>query len=209
MTSIDTQTVKEVEEWIKKPNNVEIYTKTWSPSGKVIATVTFVHGLGEHINRYNHVFPVFAQKGIKVYGFDQRGFGKTVRRYGTIGNSEGLDTVMADIGDACKAVKQDGVPHFIFGHSMGGMLALRYAAFNPKDVVGVVLSGPCIRPGKKTAPNIVEVQLLKFLPYIVPSLSMKSTVGKRIELTLNATTYANWRQCIIQTRRISVETLKS
>lgn len=39
------------EEWIKADDGLEIFTKTWYPVGKPVATVVFVHGLGEHIVR--------------------------------------------------------------------------------------------------------------------------------------------------------------
>lgn len=31
----------------------------------------------EHVSRYEHVFPLYAQSGIAVFAYDQRGFGKT------------------------------------------------------------------------------------------------------------------------------------
>ena len=37
-----------------------------------------MHGIGEHIHRYEHVFSAMAQAGIRVFAWDQRGFGRTV-----------------------------------------------------------------------------------------------------------------------------------
>lgn len=59
-------------------DNVDIYARLWQPKGKPVATVTFVHGLGEHIARYEHVFSKFAENSIRVFAYDQRGFGRTV-----------------------------------------------------------------------------------------------------------------------------------
>lgn len=50
-----------------------IYLTCLQPEQPPIATVTFVHGYGEYIDRYSHVFPRFADAGIKVNSFDQRG----------------------------------------------------------------------------------------------------------------------------------------
>lgn len=75
------------EEWVG--DRVKLYTKSWIPSGQVKATVVFLHGFGEHVNRYNHVFDAFATAGIKVRAFDQRGFGQTGRKGGILGHHEG------------------------------------------------------------------------------------------------------------------------
>jgi hypothetical protein len=39
------------EEWVKADDGLEIFTKTWYSVDKPVATVVFVHGLGEHIVR--------------------------------------------------------------------------------------------------------------------------------------------------------------
>lgn len=52
---------------------VELYTKCWSPpSTDIVASLVFIHGIGEHCSRYNDIFSEFASKGIKVASFDQR-----------------------------------------------------------------------------------------------------------------------------------------
>ena len=108
------------EGFVLSKNKQEIYTRTWNPpkSTRIIATVTFVHGLGENCCRYDHVFSVFADAGIKVASFDQRGFGQTGRRDGVLGHNEGLKTVLEDISECSNRVRLPNVPHFLFGHSM-------------------------------------------------------------------------------------------
>ncbi|KAJ3257252.1 hypothetical protein HK103_004806 [Boothiomyces macroporosus] len=59
------------EEWVATPD-CKLYTRTWLPD-KLKATVVFVHGLGEHVTRYDEMFGRFADNGIKVTAFDQRG----------------------------------------------------------------------------------------------------------------------------------------
>ncbi len=124
-------------------DGLDIYTKTWEPAAdqKVKATVVFAHGLGEHINRYNHVFSNFTENGIKVHAFDQRGFGQTARKNGIIGHNEGFKQVMKDMKDASERVRIDGVPHFVMGHSMGGCIALNFAIEHPENLTGCIASG--------------------------------------------------------------------
>jgi acylglycerol lipase len=48
----------------------KLFTKTWTPtSGPIVASVLFVHGFGEHIQRYEELFTAMNAKGIKVGGF--------------------------------------------------------------------------------------------------------------------------------------------
>lgn len=103
------------EEWIKAEDGHEIFTKTWYAVGTPVASVVFVHGLGEHIVRkcnvvsfpiklnssengflltlyiflhigYDHVFEEFNKAGFQVSSFDQRGFGQT-------GNGRGFNII--------------------------------------------------------------------------------------------------------------------
>ncbi len=94
------------EEWVKK-GDVEVYSKTWTPTGSVKATVLFLHGFGEHCSRYNHLFTAFADSGIKTASFDQRGFGQTGRKAtnGPLGHHGSQATLFSDIkefSDLCR-----------------------------------------------------------------------------------------------------------
>jgi len=122
-------------------DNFLLHTKSWLPSGAPRATITFIHGFGEHIERYNHVFPVYASAGILVNAFDLIGHG---RSGGIRGYHRSLDHLMSDIG--LVAAKADAsLPHFIFGHSMGGALALIYVERNPGKYTGLIASAPLIK----------------------------------------------------------------
>ena len=115
---------------------VKFYTKTWfpsdvSPSSPPRAAVLFVHGFLENVERYDHVFPVFASKGIQVTAFDQRGFGKTAKE-GTEGawksnhgntsrHLQYQDIAFMITDQESRLEKQYGVakvPLFLVGHSM-------------------------------------------------------------------------------------------
>ena len=147
--------------WVQvKPDNFELFAKYWEPSTPIKANVTFVHGLGEHILRYEHVFSKFAAAGIRVFAFDQRGFGNTVKKNClsveggracamVLGDNQGWDVALDDILAAIRFSRQDGIPHFLFGHSMGGLLAIN-AAIKFKDqlkLAGLIASAPGLRPG--------------------------------------------------------------
>ncbi|KAJ3314588.1 hypothetical protein HDV04_006147 [Boothiomyces sp. JEL0838] len=165
------------ENWVEAKTVVggkkaELYTRTWSPDSDadIKATLVFIHGLGEHITRYDEMFTYFTERGIKVGAFDQRGFGKTPQKYGVKGRSDGVETTLADILQISESLRKEGVPHFAMGHSMGGGLVLRFATVHPEGLAGVIASAPCVAPGATAVPNAVEKLALKYVPKALPNL---------------------------------------
>ncbi|KAG5932021.1 hypothetical protein E4U59_007780 [Claviceps monticola] len=95
------------------------------PDGPVVAKVVFVHGFSEHINRYNEFFPKFAENGIQVFGWDQRGWGQSVHRRADKGLTGPTSQVVGDVAAFIRSklpCRTDTVtvPLFVMGHSMGG-----------------------------------------------------------------------------------------
>ncbi|KAJ2547553.1 hypothetical protein EV175_005174 [Coemansia sp. RSA 1933] len=171
--------IEEVTEWVDHDGR-SFYMHTFKATTQPpAATVTLVHGLGEHIDRYEELGRTFARAGIQVIGFDQRGFGKTGRRCGRLGDNEGIDTVADDIQFVTSRIALDGVPHFLFGHSMGGLNVLNYAARKNTDdhVRGVIASAPALRPGKPLLPpRIIEFALHQVVR-VAPSLQRNTGIS--------------------------------
>ncbi|KAM5537990.1 hypothetical protein V8D89_008466 [Ganoderma adspersum] len=99
------------------------------------AVVLFVHGFAEHVAQYEWAQGVYAARGIAVFAFDQRGLGRT--GFGEAHCSAGsaycktsFVDQFADIEWAVREgrVRMPGLPVFLMGHSMGGGLALAFAA---------------------------------------------------------------------------------
>ena len=77
----------------------------------------WIHGLGEHIDRYKPVFEVWSKK-LEIIAFDQRGFGETVVKSNTpLGYNYGWETVLDDVVHFAKKLKAKKI--FIGGQSMG------------------------------------------------------------------------------------------
>jgi acylglycerol lipase len=124
----------------------------------------FVHGFVEHIARYTAVHTSFAQNGIAVFTFDQRGFGRTAldeqggngRTYGQTSRPAQFEDIEWAVAYGKKEVGEQ-VPTFLMGHSMGGGLALGYPTRldNKSDVLcGVIATSPLIllaKPASKLA----------------------------------------------------------
>ncbi len=106
------------------------------------ATVYIVHGLGEHSGRYSHVAARMNALGIAVRAHDHRGHG---RSDGPRGALRGKD----DLTDDLKLVlddfaRQQGSTPFLLGHSLGGLVAARFAVDGHSALRGLILSSPAL-----------------------------------------------------------------
>ncbi len=116
-----------------------VQVRDW-PVDAAARLVVLVHGYGEHIGRYEHVAAALNARGSAVVGPDHVGHGR----------SEGEPALVEDfepIVDDLRAVVQDArgsLPVVMVGHSMGGLIAARYAQRFPEDLAGLVLSGPAV-----------------------------------------------------------------
>src|SRR4051794_27664457 len=102
--------------------------------------VVLVHGYGEHIGRYEHVAAALNAGGSSVIGPGHAG-------QGTSPGERGLGTEFAGVVDDVRRVVSElrgGLPVVLVGHSMGGLIATRYAQRYRADLAGLVLSGPAI-----------------------------------------------------------------
>lgn len=102
-----------------------------------------VHGMGEHLGKYAEWIAFALERGYHATGHDQRGHGRTPGRRG--------DFVFDDLVDdlaRCVGVSADlypGLPVFVLAHSLGGLVALAYAARGPHPMLaGMAVSGPLL-----------------------------------------------------------------
>jgi alpha-beta hydrolase superfamily lysophospholipase len=117
----------------------------WEPPGAVRGVVHIVHGLGEHVRRYEHLATGLAGAGFLVQGHDTRGHGATIAdgaQPGVIG-AEGWTASIDDIDALLDRLRADapGVPVVLLGHSMGSFAVQQYLVDHSDRVDAVVLSG--------------------------------------------------------------------
>ncbi|MFE7767011.1 alpha/beta hydrolase [Streptomyces sp. NPDC057438] len=105
--------------------------------------VLLVHGYGEHIGRYEHVADALVRHGAAVFGPDHMGHGRSAGERVLI---EDFEDVVADVRavDVLARDTYPGLPVVLIGHSMGGLIAARYAQCHGAGLAAVVLSGPLI-----------------------------------------------------------------
>jgi acylglycerol lipase len=120
-----------------------LLVRHWAPTGPSWASVLIVHGIAEHSGRYEQVGEWLAASGLDVTAYDQRGFGASGGRRAWIDSwSQNHDDLEERLAAARAAAA--GRPVFIYGHSLGGLIALGYAVADPPrpQPDGYVLSAP-------------------------------------------------------------------
>jgi acylglycerol lipase len=140
------------EAWLAGPENTQFYTRTYTPSSPAKAALVFIHGFAEHVGRYTDAHPQLAARGVAVFTFDQRGFGRTAldEEHASPSSAYGRTSgarQMADIEWAIAHTAQafPGVPLFLAGHSMGGGEVLLFATRGlASNLKGVIACSPCI-----------------------------------------------------------------
>jgi len=148
------------------------FIQGWEPEdGNPRGLVALVHGLGEHTARYRHVGKALTEAGYALVGFDLRGHGKSG---GPRGHSSSLAAYMQDIRQFFKFLAQryPHIPHFLYGHSLGGLLSLAYAIQAHEGLTGVVVTGPALRSSLQE--QRAKVAMVKLLGSFAPSVSVQS-----------------------------------
>ena len=109
------------------------------------AAVLIVHGVTEHSERYHNLEDWLVQRGISCYGYDHRGHGGST---GDVVDIDRFDTYVKDLHFVrCMVAASVSVPLFIYGHSMGALVAACYADAYSSGLRGVVLSAPPLELG--------------------------------------------------------------
>lgn len=130
--------------FLSNADGTRVVTYTWDRvAGKPAGVVQISHGLAEHGERYDRFAKALNAAGFLVHAVDHRGHGRTANgRLGDFGPS-GFGGMIADIaqfGSLLRA-QHDGLPLFLFGHSMGSFAAQAAILAHSSTWSGVVLSG--------------------------------------------------------------------
>jgi alpha-beta hydrolase superfamily lysophospholipase len=135
--------------------------------------VILMHGLGEHCGRYRHVAQFLNDQGYLVRAYDHRGHGRSGGPRGDVPDGDALlrDAQLV-IGDFAAGLPE---PPILLGHSMGGLIAARYAVEERSPLSGVILSSPALAIGLSGGQKL----LLKVLSAIAPGLTLPNGLEQR------------------------------
>ena len=155
-------------------DELPLHLRRWTLKHGARGVVLIVHGLGEHIGRYDALAAALNAAGWDVAGYDQRGHGASGGRRGAIAQPDSLLDDLSVVIDALHS--EPARPLVLLGHSMGGLIAARFVAEMfaapraewARPVHALVLSSPALDPGM----NGVQRALLGVLDRLAPQLAV-------------------------------------
>lgn len=120
----------------------KIYWQAWQcPRPRAVVLIS--HGLGEHGSRYRPLAERLVTAGYQVYAIDHRGHGHS---YGDRGAIERFNYLVEDVTALAAQIRaaHPELPLVLFGHSMGGAVAVATVLAKDEAFAGLVLSGAAL-----------------------------------------------------------------
>lgn len=101
------------------------------------------HGYAEYTDRYRSFIDFLSKEGFHIYAIDHQGHG---RSDGTRAYIREFDSLIIDASDWFEELKQAHPDYtwYVFGHSMGGGIALNFTLDRQDDIEALILTGPLI-----------------------------------------------------------------
>jgi alpha-beta hydrolase superfamily lysophospholipase len=157
--------MEQIEDYFQGIGDYNLFYKSWAVE-KPKAVVQIVHGFCEHSGRYTNLIDHLVKENFAVFIHDNKGHGKSE---GTRNHITTLSTFAEDAHILTEKIfkKYSNIPLFLIGHSMGSLVAQRYAIKFQKELKGLILSGSGTSP--PDFPKILEI-FAKIMVKIAPKL---------------------------------------
>lgn len=158
-----------------------------------------VHGMAEHVERYEEFAGFLTERGFVVTGEDHMGHGGSVGERGRYGYFCEQDPATVLVRDAHRLKKMTqasfpGVPYVILGHSMGSFIVRNYVFRYGTGVDGAIIMGTGM-------PSMALIRLSKVVVGVqkifcgsdhVSRLMNRLVFGKNNKEVKNARTSSDW-----------------
>ena len=132
--------------WKAPSTNIEIAYRLWAVPGSR-NLIVIIHGFGEHGGRYIELAAALAEKGFSVVVPDLLNHGLSSGKRGDISDVPTCVSILRQFTEAhiLPSVKQ--ASYTLYGHSFGGMVAIRWAMNAPKQLNRLIVQSPLIKVG--------------------------------------------------------------
>lgn len=134
-----------------RDNVSKIHAVRWEPDeGAPRMIFQIIHGMAEHVDRYEGFAEYLTQHGILVVADDHLGHGKSVTdgKTGYFCKQDPATVVVRDVHRLKKITQEayPGVPYYILGHSMGSFIFRNYLCKYGRGINGAIIMGTGMQP---------------------------------------------------------------
>lgn len=141
---------------------------------KPVYSLIVVHGVGEHLKRYLSFAEKISSTNCTCYLYDQRGHGNSDGKRGHISKFDHYSNDLLEIYGFVKSESQKH-PIFVYGHSMGSIVATLFALNNQKKIQGLLLTGFPFIPNIQISSFTLRV--IKIMSKIAPLLNVPTMIN--------------------------------
>ena len=131
--------------FLSKDGKSTVHYYVWEPAVEPVAILQLVHGMAEHITRYEPLAKYLNSYGVLVCGNDHIGHGNSARPedWGYFGEENGWKIMVQDVEQlhGIMKVQYMDTPYFILGHSMGSFITRAWLAMYGNGVDGAIIMG--------------------------------------------------------------------
>lgn len=160
---------QERQSFFTTPGGIKLYLQEWTPAKSPKAVILYIHGLGSHGGRLDHWAKRFNEQQVAFVAYDQQGHG---RADGKRGAPKHIRAMIGDVETMVQEVrrKYPGIPLILYGHSLGGNIALNHVIGSAEKVDGLVVTSPWLR--LTHPPSKVLVGVAGVLKAIAPGFAI-------------------------------------
>jgi alpha-beta hydrolase superfamily lysophospholipase len=153
-----------------------LFGQSWVPESKPDKAIVIIHGIGEHSGIYADWANKFVEKNIAVISFDYRGNGKSGGKRGFCFN---FNDLLNDIDVITTETEKmfSGIPKIMYGHSLGGNLALNYIMRKKTIFQKAVISSPWLTLSMKISST--KMFFGQFLNYVYPDFTFRAPIHSK------------------------------
>ena len=145
-----------------------------SPGEQNRGMIILIHGLGEHVGRYQEWANLFLERRMGFVGIDLPGHGYSPGRRGFIRSHDIVNEIIEILIHTVSKTFPT-VPLYLYGHSLGGTFVLNYLIKKNPKLKGAIITSPWLELSFK--PPKIKIILAKMFNYVFPRLIQRSGIN--------------------------------
>ena len=190
-------------EYLTLRDGMKVFLRNWRPAGAPRCAVVCLHGAGGHGEYFSMIADILLPDGAAVFVADYRGHGMSGGRRGDYPSFQCLLEDSREVVEEARR-RLPGIPVFILGESMGGAVAVNFAAQFPRLISGMVLFAPALLFRKSVPwPQILLLPYYLLSALISPGRPVINTKGREEEGIKNPLHVAYDKSCPLHLKDIS------